>query len=203
MSTLGERLVPGTSEDAGPDTPPGSPPANSPPRWNRRRVAVIVIAVVAVLVVVGIFFGLRRQSSTAPYNRASIPAGQVSAAHVLRLKGTTEAIHSRAILAPVLSGQQVGILTITKLLPAGTRVKQGELLVEFDRQAQMRDFIDKQAEFHDRLERGIVKAEDLHELGDLLNGKCRGRKDDREITFFKNNTGMGIQFAATARKMLS
>jgi ornithine cyclodeaminase/alanine dehydrogenase-like protein (mu-crystallin family) len=62
-------------------------------------------------------------------------------------------------------------------------------------------FLDKQAEFHDRLERGLVKAEDLHELGDLLNGKCRGRKDDQEITFFKNNTGMGIQFAATARKM--
>jgi ornithine cyclodeaminase len=62
-------------------------------------------------------------------------------------------------------------------------------------------FIDKQAEFHDRLERGIVKAEDLHELGELLTGKCRGRKDDQEITFFKNNTGMGIQFAATARKM--
>jgi len=62
-------------------------------------------------------------------------------------------------------------------------------------------FIDKQAEFHDRIERGIVKAEDLHELGDLLNGKCRGRENDQEITFFKNNTGMGIQFAATARKM--
>ena len=62
-------------------------------------------------------------------------------------------------------------------------------------------FLDKQAEFHDRLERGLVKAEDLHELGELLTGKCRGRQDDREITFFKNNTGMGIQFAATARKM--
>ncbi len=62
-------------------------------------------------------------------------------------------------------------------------------------------FLDKQAEFHDRLERGMVKAEDLHELGDLLTGKCRGRESDKEITFFKNNTGMGIQFAATARKM--
>jgi alanine dehydrogenase len=47
----------------------------------------------------------------------------------------------------------------------------------------------------------MVKSEDLHELGDLLNGKCRGRRDEGEITFFKNNTGMGIQFAATARKM--
>src|SRR4029078_7368241 len=62
-------------------------------------------------------------------------------------------------------------------------------------------FLDKQAEFHDRLERGLVKAEDLHELGELLNAKSRGRESDQEITFFKNNTGMGIQFAATARKM--
>jgi ornithine cyclodeaminase/alanine dehydrogenase-like protein (mu-crystallin family) len=62
-------------------------------------------------------------------------------------------------------------------------------------------FLDKQAEFHDRLERGLVKAEDLHELGELLNGTCRGRESDQEITFFKNNTGMGIQFAATAHLM--
>jgi alanine dehydrogenase len=62
-------------------------------------------------------------------------------------------------------------------------------------------FLDRQAEFHDRIERGIVKAEDLHELGELLTGNCRGRKNDREITLFKNNTGMGIQFAATARRI--
>ena len=62
-------------------------------------------------------------------------------------------------------------------------------------------FLDRQAEFADRLERGLVKAEDLHELGELLTGKCRGRKDEKEITLFKNNTGMGIQFAATARKV--
>lgn len=62
-------------------------------------------------------------------------------------------------------------------------------------------FLDRQAEFADRLDRGMVKPEDLHELGELLTGKCRRRKDDREITLFKNNTGMGIQFAVTARKV--
>jgi multidrug resistance efflux pump len=41
----------------------------------------------------------------------------------------------------------VGTLTIIHLVPAGSRVKQGDLLVEFDRQAQMRDFIDKQADY--------------------------------------------------------
>ncbi len=62
-------------------------------------------------------------------------------------------------------------------------------------------FIDRQAEFAERLNRGMVKPEDLHELGELLTGKCRGRRDEKEITLFKNNTGMGIQFAATARKI--
>jgi alanine dehydrogenase len=62
-------------------------------------------------------------------------------------------------------------------------------------------FLDKQAEFYDRLERGLIKAEELHELGELLTGQCRGRQSEQEITFFKNNTGMGIQFAVTARKM--
>jgi alanine dehydrogenase len=76
-------------------------------------------------------------------------------------------------------------------------MKAGLIVVGYKQQI----FLDKQAEFHDRLERGLIKPEDLHELGELLTGKCRGRKDDREITFFKNNTGMGIQFAATARKM--
>ena len=56
-------------------------------------------------------------------------------------------MQSRAILAPLLAGQQVSTLTIIHMTPGGTRVKRGDLLVEFDRQAQMRDFVDKQAEY--------------------------------------------------------
>jgi HlyD family secretion protein len=65
----------------------------------------------------------------------------------LRLKGTTEAVRSRSILAPALAGQQVGTLTITKLTLAGIQVKRGDLLVKFDRQVQVRDFMDKRAEY--------------------------------------------------------
>jgi HlyD family secretion protein len=86
------------------------------------------------------------------------------ATHTLRLKGTTEAIQSHAVLAPVLSGQQVGTLTITKLLAAGNKVKRGDLLVEFDRQAQVRDFLNKQTEYNKLLvqvaERQATENED-------------------------------------------
>jgi len=44
---------------------------------------------------------------------------------------------------------------ITKLIPSGTRVKKGDLLVEFDRQAQLRDAIDKQAQSDDENEKVI------------------------------------------------
>src|SRR5204862_2832370 len=65
----------------------------------------------------------------------------------LRLKGTTEALQSRSFLAPALAGQQVSTLTITKLALAGAHVKREDLLVEFDRQVQIRDFMDKRAEY--------------------------------------------------------
>ena len=66
---------------------------------------------------------------------------------VLRLKGTTEAVESRSISAPVLAGQHVGMLTITRLAAGGSHVKRGDVLAEFDRQAQLRDFLDKQADY--------------------------------------------------------
>lgn len=65
---------------------------------------------------------------------------------VLRLKGMTVAVSAQSILAPRLAGQQVSSLTVTHLIASGTRVKKGDLLVEFDRQDQIRDSIDKQAQ---------------------------------------------------------
>jgi multidrug resistance efflux pump len=68
----------------------------------------------------------------------------------VRLNGKTEAVQSRAILAPLLAGQQVGTLTIVRLIPSGSRVKQGDILVEFDRATQIRDYIDKKAQADDQ-----------------------------------------------------
>lgn len=81
---------------------------------------------------------------------------------ILRLSGTTSALHSRPILAPRLAGAQVGSMVITGLAPAGARVKQGDMLVEFDRQAQYKDFLDKQAAYEDLVDKLAEKqaAED-------------------------------------------
>lgn len=62
----------------------------------------------------------------------------------LRLNGTTQAARSYVALTPILEGAQINALVITKLIASGAHVKQGDILVEFDPQAQMKDFLDKQ-----------------------------------------------------------
>ena len=40
-------------------------------------------------------------------------------------------------------------------------------------------------------------------LSEVIVGKAKGRTDDRQITFFSNNEGTGIQFAAVGSVILS
>jgi HlyD family secretion protein len=65
----------------------------------------------------------------------------------IRLKGTTEAVRMRAIAVPLLEGERSGTLTLITLAASGARVKPGDVLAEFDRQAQLRLALDKQAEY--------------------------------------------------------
>lgn len=74
-------------------------------------------------------------------------------------------------------------------------VRRSALIVVNSRE-QIR--LDRQADLYDRLESGLIDPGKLFELGELLNGRAPGRKSAEEITLFKNNTGMGIQFAAVA-----
>jgi HlyD family secretion protein len=112
-------------------------------RWLRGVIiAALVVPVVGTLLLVG----LNRKTHSSGSGLQS-SSGLTNSSRALRLKGTTEAVQSRAILAPLLAGQQVSTLTITKLTLGGSRVKHGDLLVEFDRQAQLRDYIDKQADY--------------------------------------------------------
>ena len=65
----------------------------------------------------------------------------------LRLNGTTQASRSFVVLAPKLEGAQVGSMVITKLAPAGSGIKKGDFLVEFDPQAQTKDYLEKKGAY--------------------------------------------------------
>jgi HlyD family secretion protein len=76
----------------------------------------------------------------------------------VRLSGTVEAVEAMTIMAPRLMGQNNSPMVIMRLVPAGTTVKPGDVLVEFDRQDQVRTALDRRADLTD-LEQQIRKRE--------------------------------------------
>jgi multidrug resistance efflux pump len=115
--------------------------------WLGSGLKVAAIGVLFLIAIIGAVLVVSHKSDANRGQGHTAVAKQLPVRN-LRLKGTTEAIQSRAMLVPILSGQQVASLTITRLAQAGSRVKRGDLLVEFDRQTQIRDALDKQAEYN-------------------------------------------------------
>lgn len=81
-----------------------------------------------------------------------------SAADFVRVTGTVEAVRRATIVVPRLAGQHSNSLIITRLVPGGSRVKKGDVLVEFDRQDQIRAAQDRRAEYLDLEEQIRKKA---------------------------------------------
>ncbi len=136
--------------------PPPEPLLLPPePTQQRRRWLWPVVGVCAAALILGLGLLLVHRGTTGVGRQLASSALPDT---ILRLKGTTEAVQSRTVLAPVLEGQQVNTLTLVHLVPAGTRVKQGDPIAEFDRQAQTRDYFDKQAEYR-KLEDQVVQEQ--------------------------------------------
>jgi HlyD family secretion protein len=108
-------------------------------------------------------FACRPAGAQAPASVTEVDSRRNTAAlsrrdfvHSRRITGTTEAVRSSTISTPRLTGQPAGSLVITRLAPAGTTVEPGDLLVEFDRQDQLRNAMTRRAELRD-LEEQIRK----------------------------------------------
>ncbi|HXS77172.1 MAG TPA: HlyD family efflux transporter periplasmic adaptor subunit [Terracidiphilus sp.] len=129
---------------------PAKPKSTWPQRLARSSPRLwIALALAAAALFLLILLIVKRTSTHNPNPQDQRTARSLDTPSV-RLNGKTEAVQSRAILAPLLAGQQVGTLTIVKLIPSGSRVKQGDILVEFDRATQIRDYIDKKAQADDQ-----------------------------------------------------
>ena len=109
-----------------------------------------VCGVTALLVAAAALPNLIAQSAGAPP-----PPG-------LRLHGMVEPVRSRPISAPRLAGTP-GQLIVVRLAKAGTRVKRGDLLVEFDRTAQIKAARDREYEYRDLLAQ-IEKKKGEHQI---------------------------------------
>lgn len=128
---------------------------------KNRRGTLLIIAIAAVTIA---SFALWR---TTIHHGASVAQGVRTAivtrgnfVRSVRVQGTVEALSFYSIAAPRLSGPGSGSLIVTKLAASGTHVNKGDLLVEFDRQAQVRNALDRQAEYVDFVEQIKKKQAD-------------------------------------------
>jgi ornithine cyclodeaminase/alanine dehydrogenase-like protein (mu-crystallin family) len=61
---------------------------------------------------------------------------------------------------------------------------------------------DEQADIFDPVQRGVIKWDQLIEIGEILAGKKEGRTKAEQITFYKNNAGQGVADVALGAKVL-
>ena len=119
-----------------------SEPSSRPSRGRRRRfLAGVRVLAAGILVAGGLllaFAGTDGRQEEPLSSGAATPARLVPRDFVrtVRVTGRTEATRSRVILAPQLMGATGGMMVVTKIAPPGTLVKTGDIVVEFDRQAQ-------------------------------------------------------------------
>jgi multidrug efflux pump subunit AcrA (membrane-fusion protein) len=129
----------------------------------RAMAKTLFLRIASVLILVAIpflFLHFRQGRPSANRTESLVKVERKNLSQTLRLNGTTQASRSFIVLAPRLEGAQVGSMVVTKLVPAGTHVKSGDLLVEFDPQAQTKDYLDKKSTYDNLVSQVAQKQTD-------------------------------------------
>jgi hypothetical protein len=142
--------------------------------FERKYLLAIVVVVAVTTVGIALLQGVSADPETVTHARGSVQVGR-SFVRSLRLTGIIESVRYHNVTAPRVvgvSGPGSNTLIITKLARGGAQVTQGDVLVEFDRQNQLKAAFDKRAEYLD-FEEQIRKKRAEHE-------QARAR-DDAEL----------------------
>jgi ornithine cyclodeaminase/alanine dehydrogenase-like protein (mu-crystallin family) len=105
---------------------------------------------------------------------------------------------------PVLNGEWLEdgqmVITIANSDVLNTRREVDEATFARARHILINDWdsvaANRQVELTEPIEKGLVRRNNVHQLGDVVAGKVRLGRDPGDIVFYKNNTGLAMQFAA-------
>ena len=106
-----------------------------------------------------------------------------------------EGVHVTFITGSDLSHREQGV--VRKALDE-TSLKRADLIYMCLSQQVTQD---RDALFYDAINNGTIRREQLYEISDLLLDKSPGRTDDRQVTIFRNNAGLGVVDMAIAAKI--
>jgi len=157
--------------------PASTPGARLHTGWRIALGSVAVLLLGLLLFLPGIHALLGSTPSVAPRSNQTVVVERRPFSRTFRLAGTTQAAHSFVVLAPRLEGAQLGSMVITYLVSPGARVKKGDVLVRFDPQGQIKDYLDKENQYTGLLgqlaqkqaDEAIAKAKDDTELEQAAN----------------------------------
>jgi HlyD family secretion protein len=113
------------------------------------------LALIGLLMLLSVGSARGDQSGRPTSNDGAAPATPPDAPVPLRLHGVIEPVSSYAVAVPRLAAGQPGPpaqLVVIRLIASGTVVKKGDVLVEFDRQAQLKNARDREADYQDFLQ---------------------------------------------------
>ncbi len=148
-----------------------------------RRLRVLATAALAAACIAAIACGRPGPTSESgrPDGTATVKRG--SFVRRIRVAGTVEAVRAATSVAPRLRGQNTSGLVVTRIVAGGSRVRQGDVLVEFDRQEQVRIAFDRRAEVSDldqqirrrQADQSATRAADAATLKQAENDVTRAR----------------------------
>jgi HlyD family secretion protein len=153
------------------------------PRSTLARWAAVLVTAVVVAATAAFLYARQPsaigQADTGP-RQTTVTIARRDFVRAVRLSGTVEAVESTTVAAPRLAGPNSNSLIITRLVPAGSTVKAGDLIVEFDRQEQIKNALDRRAELQD-LEQQIAKRD--------AQERAARAHDDSEISLAESAIG--------------
>jgi multidrug efflux pump subunit AcrA (membrane-fusion protein) len=126
---------------------------------QRKYLLVFVIAVVIGIGGIALLQGFGAADPVVTQTPGAVQVARTAFVRALRLTGIIESVRYHNVAAPRVvggSGPAGNTLIITKLAKGGAQIAEGDLLVEFDRQNQLKAAFDKRAEYLD-LEEQIRK----------------------------------------------
>ena len=144
----------------------------TPLRGRSGKVALGVFSALMLALILFFLFRFHQTASASGPGESTARVERKNFSQLLRLNGTTQAARSFVVLAPRLEGANVGSMVITKLAPAGIRVKKDDVLVEFDPQAQTKDYLDKKSTYEN------------------LVGQVAQKQSDEDIARAKDDTAL-------------
>jgi multidrug efflux pump subunit AcrA (membrane-fusion protein) len=159
-----------------------------------RKYLLIALGVVAIAGTFALMPKVRANGSNDERSTAAVKVTRGSFVRTLRLTGIIESVRYHNVTAPRLvgvSGPGANTLIITKLARGGAQVNAGDLLVEFDRQNQLKAAFDKRSEYLDfeeqirkkRAEHEQTKAKDEAELAVASNNVDTARLEMKKNEF--------------------